>query len=75
MKWKPGPPPAESYGAVYLVILDEKAVRARFAASGVEYTGDPVSVKWWGTRGKDTLRQTRVDADLVLEHFAIPERK
>jgi hypothetical protein len=74
VKWRPGPPPPDSYG-VYLVILDEKAVRARFAASGVEYTGEPVAVHWWGHKGKDTLRQTRVDADLVLEHFAIPERK
>ncbi len=74
MKWKPGPPPTDSYG-VFLVILDEKAVRARFAASGVEYAGEAVCVKWWGSRGKDTLRQTRVDADLVLEHFAVPERK
>lgn len=70
MKWKPGPPPDGSY-SLFLVALDPDKVRKRFAASGVEYDGDPVCVRWWGDRGRDALRQTRVDPDLVVKHVAL----
>ena len=73
MKWLDGPPPEGSFG-LYLVQLDAVAVRKRFAI-GLGFDGDPVAVRWCGDKGKDTLRQTRIDADLVTKHATIWEAK
>lgn len=73
MKWVDGPPPDDSYG-LYLCVLDAGAVRKRYAVAVAEYNGEPVAVHWWGHKGKDTLRQTRIDPDLVVKHVAIPAR-
>ena len=74
MIWSPGPPPDGSFG-LYLVVLDPRAVRSRFATTGQEYVGNPIAVEWWGSKGKDTLRQTRIDSDLVTQHVAIEGKK
>lgn len=72
MKWLPGAPP-DAYG-LFLVQLDAAVLRKRFAI-GLGYDGDPVCVRWVGDRGRDTMRGTRIDGDLVVSHVAIREAK
>lgn len=69
MNWLPGPPPDTT--GLFLVVLDTLKVRKRHAVAGSEYAGDPVCVLWLGSKGWDTMRRTRVDADLVVRYVAV----
>jgi hypothetical protein len=67
--WTPGAPPESSHG-VYLLILDVRAIRRRYAV-GVAYEGYPVCVEWFGSFGRETMRQTRIEAALVAKHAEV----
>jgi len=70
MKWLTGSPDSDQHG-LYLMVLDVRAVRRRYAVAGQDYAGEPVAVLWLGSFGRDTLRQTRIDADLVVKHMTV----
>jgi hypothetical protein len=68
IRWHDGPP-----RGVLLVILDEAAVAEHYHPEIVEYYGDPVAVRWWGHKGKDTFGCHRIDASLVLRWAKLGE--
>lgn len=70
MKWHRGSPDTDAHG-LFLMVLDVRSVRRRYAVAGADYAGDPVCVLWLGSFGRDTMRQTRVDADMVIRYAEV----
>ncbi len=69
MEWL-DPPIAPPYeGRCVLVLLDPSELE------GVEYYGEPVCVRFWGSKLKTTFDYTRIETRMILKWMPVPDSK
>ena len=73
MTWQEGPPPESiSDGRVLLVVLSRDGLEERYDGRHAEYYDEPVTVAWWGSKGKTTWGHYCIVPDIVLRWAECP---